>query len=215
MSETVQNIKNIVLKGIEAIGSKANDLASSTRQKMDIMNLESRKKELISSIGEKIMELSQQGTLFPDEIEDLLNEITGIDEEISALRRNDSKDKKEDTELSQEDNPPELKTDERSEVKDDDPVAAEYAAHDNNDVPVIEVETDENDSSEEEHPCPLSSSINDLFEKIPPMEKMMDKVNSSLDELGENLMKFSGEFDKNLDEFADQMMGNDKKDPEE
>ena len=70
-------------------------------------------------------------------------------------------------------------------------------------------DADEKDFAE----CPLSSAINDLFEKMPPVNKMMDKVNSSLDELGDNLMKFSGEFDKNLNDFADQLMGNDKKDP--
>lgn len=211
MSETVQNIKNIVLKGIEAIGSKASDLASSTRQKMDIMNLESRKKELISTIGEKVMDLSLQGTLFPNEIEDLLNEITGIDEKISSLRNSDIECKNENTEASPEESGPERGK--CPEIQAEEPAAVEYAAQDNYDVPVIEVESEENDTSEEAS-CPLSSSINDLFEKIPPMEKMMDKVNSSLDELGDNLMKFSGEFDKNLNDFTDQMMGNDKKDPE-
>ena len=74
-------------------------------------------------------------------------------------------------------------------------------------MPVIRVE----DAGDEEgpEPCPLSSAINDLFEKMPPVDKMMDKVNSSLDDLGENLRKFSGEFDKQLNEFAEQMMKND------
>jgi len=215
MSETVQNLKNIVLKGIEAIGNKANDLASSTRQKVDLINLEGRKKELITSVGEKVMELSDRGTLFPDEIEDILKEISCISEEIDALRSTDSKSKTDDGEESlQEDIQAECsRADETAEQRAETPVAAEYAAQDNNDVPVIEIEADESDSSADTS-CPLSSSINDLFEKIPPMEKMMDKVNSSLDELGDNLIRFSGEFDKNLSDFADQMMGNDKKDPE-
>ena len=58
------------------------------------------------------------------------------------------------------------------------------------------------------------AAINDLFEKVPPVDKMMDKVNNSLDELGDSLRKFSGEFDRQLDEFTDQMMGKDKKDPQ-
>ena len=58
--------------------------------------------------------------------------------------------------------------------------------------------------------CPLSSAINDLFEQMPPVDKMMDKVNSSLDELGENLKKFSDEFDRQLNDFSDQMMGVEK-----
>jgi hypothetical protein len=46
---------------------------------------------------------------------------------------------------------------------------------------------------------------------MPPVDKMVDRVNNSLDDLGENLRKFSGEFDKQLNKFADQMMGNEKK----
>ena len=88
------------------------------------------------------------------------------------------------------------------------PAAAEYAAKDDGDIPVIEVE--EPEKEDESMPdCPLSSAINDLFEKMPPVDKMVDKVNSSLDELNDNLRKFSGEFDKQLSDFADQMMGKD------
>ena len=49
---------------------------------------------------------------------------------------------------------------------------------------------------------------------MPQVDKMMDKVNTSLDELGENLLKFSGEFGKQLDDFTDRMMGKDG-DPKE
>ena len=96
----------------------------------------------------------------------------------------------------------------------DTPAACEYAAEDDRDIPVIEVEEADNDEEKDFADCPLSSAINDLFEKVPPVDKMMDKVNNSLDELGDSLRKFSGEFDRQLDEFADQMMGKDKKDPQ-
>lgn len=212
MSETVQNLKNIVLKGIEVIGNKANDLASSTRQKMDLMNLESKKKDLIISLGKKVMELSQQGTLFPDEIEDLLNDITETETEINNLLSDETKNKNKEANAPAE-NASSDAAGQIAETENNEPVAAEYAARDDSDVPVIEV--DEEEDSSDGNDCPLSSSINDLFEKVPPMEKMMDKVNSSLDELGENLLKFSGDFDKSLNDFADQMMGNDRKNPDQ
>ena len=72
------------------------------------------------------------------------------------------------------------------------------------------IEVEEPEKEDESMPeCPLSSAINDLFEKMPPVDKMVDKVNNSLDELNDNLRKFSGEFDKQLSDFADQMMGKD------
>ena len=75
MSETVQNLKNIVMKGIEAISSKANDFASGAKQRVDVFNLENRREELLTSIGSKVFELSEKGTLFPDEIETILKEV--------------------------------------------------------------------------------------------------------------------------------------------
>lgn len=39
MSEIGQNLKNIVLKGIDLIGSKASDLASNAKQKVDLLSL--------------------------------------------------------------------------------------------------------------------------------------------------------------------------------
>lgn len=96
------------------------------------------------------------------------------------------------------------------EVSAEEPAAAEYAAKDDSDVPVIEIEEEaEKDKVGE---CPLSSAINDLFENTPPVDKMVDKVNSSLDDLGENLRKFSSDFDKKLKDFSDQMMGKDDSD---
>ena len=99
------------------------------------------------------------------------------------------------------------------EVSAEEPAAAEYAAKDDSDVPVIEIEEEaEKDKVGE---CPLSSAINDLFENMPPVDKMVDKVNSSLDDLGENLRKFSSDFDKKLKDFSDQMMEKDDSDKKE
>jgi len=95
------------------------------------------------------------------------------------------------------------------------PAAVEYAARDNSDVPVIEVEKTEDSEENTFADCPLSSAINDLFEKMPPVDKMMDKVNSSLDELGDNLKKFTDDFGKELDEFTDRMMNKNDDDPQD
>ena len=65
MSEIVQNLKTIVLKGIDLIGTKANDIASSARQKVDIYNMESEKKTLLEKAGTHAYELYRQGTVFP------------------------------------------------------------------------------------------------------------------------------------------------------
>ena len=211
MSEFGESLKNIVMKGIEVIGNKANDLASNAKQKVDEYNLANEQKDLFSSIGSKVFELYSQGAEFPEELKNELKKAAEIGEELERIRaEKEAAAKTAETEVA--DSYAEMKTSSAVTV-DETQTAAVYTAEDDGDIPVLKVE--ESDEKEEEvfSDCPLSSAINDLFENMPPVDKMMDKVNSSLDELGDNLKKFSGEFSKQLDEFTDQMMGKDNKDP--
>lgn len=217
MSEIGQNLKNIVLKGIDLIGSKASDLASNAKQKVDLLSLTGQKNDLLAEIGKKVLGMSREGMAFPDEIQSLIQEVLKIDEEldsINAARKAQESGPDQPAEpapgnsneddLHKEEPAGEMKTE------------AEPSAEDGREVPVIEVEEDEEEEEKNdgEAECPLSSAINDLFENMPQVDKMMDKVNTSLDELGENLLKFSGEFGKQLDDFTDRMMGKDG-DPKE
>lgn len=210
MSEFGQNLKSIVKKGLETISTTAENIAASTKQKVEEYNLNNQMKDIFASIGEKAYALYQAGTLFPDDMMEDLKNAAAVEQDLETLRM--KKD------ISSE-NADENKVETTSESDAGDPgqetaVAAEYCAKDNNDVPVLHVEPSSDccESQEEgdEH-TPLSSAINDLFENMPPVDKMVDRVNNSLDDLGENLRKFSGEFDKQLNKFADQMMGNEKK----
>ena len=213
MSEIGENLKNIVMKGIEALGNKANNFASSARQKVGEFNLANEQKDLFSAIGSKVFELAQQGVEFPDELKEDLGKAAEITAELEKIRA--EKEAAENAEEEAAENAPTYQEAPAAESPAAEaPAAAEYAAADDRDVPVIEVEKTKDEEDGEFADCPLSSAINDLFEKMPPVDKMMDKVNSSLDELGDNLRKFSGEFDKQLNEFADQMMGKDDQDPQ-
>ena len=204
MSEIGENLKNILKKGFEAIGSKASDLASSAKQKVGEYNLTNQKNDLFSSIGRKIYELSLSGAAVPEGLEEELKQIAEIDKELGKIQ--EEKKSEEACEAAGEDAGDAGRRTAEEEPVSGEPAAAEYAAKDDSDVPVIEIEEEEEKTVEE---CPLSSAINDLFENMPPVDKMVDKVNSSLDDLGENLRKFSSEFDKQLNDFSDQMMGKD------
>ena len=209
MSEIGENLKNILKKGIEAIGSKASDLASNAKQKVGEYNLTNQKNDLFSAIGRKVYELSLSGAAVPEGLEDELKQIAEIDSELEKIR--EEKKSEGTSEDSGEDaGDAGIRTTEEEPFSAE-PTAAEYAAKSDTDVPVIEIEEEEKAVEE----CPLSSAINDLFENMPPVDKMVDKVNSSLDDLGENLRKFSSEFDKQLNEFSDQMMGKDDSEKKE
>lgn len=210
MSEIGENLKSFLKKGIEVIGNKASDLASNAKQKVGEYNLANEKKDLFSAIGSKIYDNYLNGDTVPEGLEEELTRITEIDQELEAIRA--EKEKAGESAESNAGEPGErVQTEE--EVSAEEPAAAEYAAKDDSDVPVIEIEEEaEKDKVGE---CPLSSAINDLFENMPPVDKMVDKVNSSLDDLGENLRKFSSDFDKKLKDFSDQMMEKDDSDKKE
>ena len=215
MSEIGQNLKSIVMKGIDLIGSKAGDLASNARQKVDTFNLENQKKDLLAEVGSKAYEMAQAGTVFPVELKTILQKVSEIDKELELIRDSgENGDKKNETAL--EDHDGKVYDDVPSYEKDfpSEPLAAVYTAKDNPDIPVIEVD-EEQGKEEKEEACPLSSAINDLFEQRPQVDKMMDKVNSSLDELGNSLLKFSGEFDKKISDLASRMIDNDNRDSKE
>ena len=202
MSEIGENLKNLVLKGIGVIGTKANDIASGAKQKVGEFNLANEQKELFSAIGRKVFEMFRQGADLPGELAEELKKAAEIEEEIIRIRA----EKEAGENAAKTPSYAETPADEKAAPEM--PDAAEYAARNDGDIPVIEVEEPEKDD-EDMPDCPLSSAINDLFEKMPPVDKMVDKVNSSLDELNDNLRRFSGEFDKQLSDFADQMMGKD------
>lgn len=214
MSEIGQNLKEIVKKGINAIGNTANSFAASAKQKVDAYNLENRKNEVFADIGKKICLMHKEGKKIPEEVMKYLGEIEDINRELDRIKKEKEAASSEEIKTKEEnvesyaENADCSEKDKRMEY----PSAAEYTAKDNQDVPVLEIPPEECEDGKQES-CPLSSAINDLFEELPPVDKMVDKVNSSLDELGSNLRRFSGEFGKQLDEFADQISGKNEDDP--
>ena len=230
MSEFGGSLQSIVKKSIEALGNKASDLAAGAKQKVGEYNLANEQKDVFSDIGSKVFELSKQGVAFPEELQEDLKKAAEIGAELDRIRaEKEAAEKakqeaaeKEAAEKEAEAGAKDTENKEAPEYREapvmempafDGPVAAAYAARDDRDIPVISVEEPEKkDDGGDFADCPMSAAINDLFEQMPPVDKMMDKVNSSLDELGENLKKFSDEFDRQLNDFSDQMMGCDKKD---
>lgn len=184
MSEIKENLKELV-----------RSIASTTKQKVSAYNLANEKEDLFTAIGSKVYQLWKDGEAIPECLTEDLVKIVEIEEAIKVIQETQNSN-------PSEENP--LYSDTPAEDLDAPacPQAAEYAAKDDGDVPVIKVEDEEDIEPED---CPLSSAINDLFEKIPPVDKMKEKVNNSLDELGANLRKFSGKFEKELNEFAERM----------
>ena len=204
MSDFGLNIRELVSKGMEAIGNTASSIASSTRQKVIELNVSARKKELYETLGEQVYIAWLNGEEFPDSMTEALRELLQLDQ-------HDDTGSPETEKAPQNPEPPEaaapMKPEESGEQE---ASVSETDAEDHSDIPVIEVPETEKPEKVSE---PLSSAINSLFEQMPPVDQLADKVNASLDEMGEQLKKFSDTFGKQLNDMTDELLGrNDRRD---
>lgn len=81
-----ENVKTAILKGIEALGKGASTLAEGAQKKLDEMNLETRRREILNEIPKCVNELYQQGIELPEQLMGLLTELAELDEKLESLR---------------------------------------------------------------------------------------------------------------------------------
>ena len=203
MADLGASIKGIWLKGMEAIGNTASNIASSTKSKVDEMNLVNRRAEILKDFGNKAYALWQQGAKFPEELEKQLHELERLDETLNDLRAERLAGVKTNN-----------TADETAEI---DSVIAEKELNDNQNtdnsgsseneaVPVIQ-SFDRSDLSEEKNG--LSDTISNLFDKVPSAKETAAKVNNVIDSLGNELNEFSDDLDRKIDDFAEKIKGSD------
>ncbi len=204
MADFGKNLKSIWQKGMEAIGNTASNIANNTKFKLDEMNLVNRKREILNDFGAFAYTLWQKGERFPEELEKLLTEVSSIEEKLNDLRTEHFAGV-----VSQEEP---LHTDEKTvsgsetdrgeavptETKEEVLHVTENSEEAEESVPSIRVE---NPSGTEEEKSPLSSVINDLFDKPPQVDDMAEKMNTALDSLGDSLKEFSKKIDEGLNDI--------------
>ena len=79
-------VKLAWLKGMEAIGTSASNLASNAKQKVTEMNLETRRREILTDVSLKAFEMWQKGETLPEPLSGMLQELSEVDERLSVLR---------------------------------------------------------------------------------------------------------------------------------
>ena len=199
------------MKGMEAVGNAASSIASSTKSKVDEMNLVNRRTEILKDFGNRAYALWLKGEQFPEELASQLQELAKLDDQLNDLRAErlagvkpetkqeealdsdtdaadtgdtDAQDKFTEDELSREED-----GDLQSDSDREDP------------VPVIRIER-----PDEEKPAGgLSDAINDLFENNNPSDSAADQVNSALDSLEDGLKQFSEDTTRTAEDQADQL----------
>ena len=227
MADLGSTLKGIWMKGMEAIGNTASNIANNTKSKVDEMNLVNRRTEILKDFGNKAYALWQKGEQFPEELANQLKELEKLDEQLNDLRADrlavvktsSEQDKKsevisENQESMQPEEPDDTTDLETDEIDTDDQNESELADHpemkqQEEAVPVIQVEK----NTEENSPVSgLNDAINDLFDKVPSVEQATDKVNDAIDSLENGLKQLSEDVDQKLDDLTEKLVG-DKDDP--
>lgn len=216
MSEFGQNIRDMVSKGMEAIGSTASSIAAGTKQKMTILAINSRKRELFGILGEKIYFAWKQGKPIDSVAVAELKELDELELQIhsieSAKSKNDIAAEKSETEeksvCTDSSYPivPDSSEAGNDRKKNETDETDQPAIHES-DMPEKPFADSDQISVETEDMNPLSSAINALFDQIPQVDQMADKVNASLNEMGEQLKQFSADLGKQIADMADELMG--------
>ena len=74
------------LKVNEGIGSAANSIADATKEKVNEINLNSRRSEVLNQLVPKIVEIYRSGATLPEELTTILKELTDIEDQLAALK---------------------------------------------------------------------------------------------------------------------------------
>ncbi len=86
MADIGKSFKNAWLRGMEAISNTASSIANNTKYKVDEMNIVNRRREILSDFGARAYELWQKGETFPEPLQELLTELSTLDEQLNAIR---------------------------------------------------------------------------------------------------------------------------------
>ena len=78
MAQFGNKVKLTVLKGMEAIGQGASNLASNAQQRLQELNLDNQRRELLNAFPLKAYELWQKGESLPQPLEEMLKELKDV-----------------------------------------------------------------------------------------------------------------------------------------
>jgi hypothetical protein len=78
-------VKITLLKGMEVIGTSASNLASTAKLRVNEINLETRRREILTDFSLQAFELWQKGVQLPDSLSEMLTELSDIEYRLSVL----------------------------------------------------------------------------------------------------------------------------------
>ena len=86
MANLGNEIRSILLKGLESISDAAASIGNAAKKKLSEMQLENRRDELRRQIPSAALQLWKEGSELPEQLSELLREFSDLDEQLSAMR---------------------------------------------------------------------------------------------------------------------------------
>ena len=173
--------KLLWIKGMKTIGNTATNIANNTKYKVDEMTLQNRRRELGGDLSSAVYAMWMKGTEFPPELTRMLEEMQQLDERLNDMRAE---------RYAQGKTAPSNTGDEEAETEvsgQPDDTAAEG-------VVAAEEPDEEPEVSNVITAAPsVLSEIEDCFDHEASVDKMAEKVNTSLDQLTDKIRSFAPE----------------------
>ena len=174
--------KLLWIKGMKTIGNTATNIANNTKYKVDEMTLQNRRRELGGDLSSAVYAMWMKGTEFPPELTRMLEEMQQLDERLNDMRAE---------RYAQGKTAPSNTGDEEAETEvsgqpDDTSAEGVVAAEEPDEEPgVSNVIT--------AAPPSVLSEIEGCFDHEASVDKMAEKVNTSLDQLTDKIRSFAPE----------------------
>ncbi len=86
MPTITDKIRTTWFKCMESIGTSAANLADNAKQKLNEINMEARRKEVVADLPSKLLQMWKDGAELPEELNELLGELNTIEEDLAAAR---------------------------------------------------------------------------------------------------------------------------------
>ena len=177
-----EKAKLLWIKSMKTIGNTAASIANNTKFKVDEMTLQNRRRELSGDLSSTVYSMWMKGTEFPADVTKLLEEMQELDDRLNDMRAEKyaqgrtaetNADKKENA----ADSPEETEENEGTEqVPEEDESEDEEAAGDIAGAATF-----------------VRSEIDECFDHEASVDRMAEKVNTSLDQLTDRIRSFSPE----------------------
>ena len=86
MAAFVNNVKATFLRGLEAVGKGASNMAASAHHRLSEINLESRRHEILTELPLRALDLWQNGAVMPEPLNEMLAELNDVDQQLAVMR---------------------------------------------------------------------------------------------------------------------------------